>query len=247
MVRQINHLLQEIQNITKNEIFQDQLNEKIKLPPIGKIRRKEELKEKFKLNLLSDRILADNIAYAIQYVDLLSYLYEMTELGGKKSLSVGAIFRKYAVIAVASVIEAYLSGIIEWIAERCGICSLLKSCGFINKLLHYKSSQKIAKRLSRIREKEYILNYKSSLDFISSIIELPSESYDDLNKPRKIRNHIHIQYLDSERKVRVRDYSIGKTMYEISLFSKAFQILESLPQRFTEIEKDLESECQNNN
>lgn len=93
MVRQINHLLQEIQNITKNEIFQDQLNEKIKLPPIGKIRRKEELKEKFKLNLLSDRILADNIAYAIQYVDLLSYLYEMTELGGKKSLSVGAIFR----------------------------------------------------------------------------------------------------------------------------------------------------------
>jgi len=200
--------LQEVEDLIKTtgiKIPEDnvKLPEKFVLKlPRGYIRTLGVISKKYKLDLLDDKTLSKNISYAIQYTDFINYILNRTNLG-EGGLSVGALFRKHAIINVMTIVEGILIGMVEKTYLKCSRC---KDFGV-------NCSIKIALVYSKYRK--YLddhMNCKKSLDFFwileylkkATIIE--SSEYDELNELRSYRNHIHIQYIDRKTKRRQRDF-----------------------------------------
>ncbi|NUV00463.1 hypothetical protein XO12_10315 [Marinitoga sp. 1154] len=121
-IDEIEKNLQELEEIIKKEEFNPPedivpIPKKIKFPR-GYFRKIDTIYSKYKLDLFDDKNLARNVAYAIQYTDFLNYILNRTNFGND-GLSIGSIFRKNAIISVTTVIEAYLSAMLEKVVNNC--------------------------------------------------------------------------------------------------------------------------------
>jgi len=157
---------------------------KIKFPS-GYIRKTSYFEKEYKLDLFDDNVLAKNIAYYLQYTDLLNYFMNRTTLGDG-ALSVGTIFRKSAIIVLGAICEAYFVGIIEYIARRCSQCKSKKdSC---------KIFKEAEGKLSKIHNKKMEIKFKKEIEYLHRIEALTSLEKDKYKELAEMRNRVHIQY-----------------------------------------------------
>jgi len=239
IIREINDLLQKLEDTIRAAGINTpeeniNLKERIRLPS-NYIRKVKYFEEVYLLHLFKDKELSKNIAYSIQYTDFLNYILSRTTLG-KNALSIGSIFRKYATISVTSIIEAYLVGICEFVADMCGSCKNINNCipngKVVNKDLH--------RLLRDIKEKKEMAKFKEALEIVNKIAKIDQNLYDVLEKLREMRNHIHIQYFDKVKVsgaqiVRTKDFSKTEFRYPLQEYNKAIVALKSLPKVFQNV------------
>lgn len=240
-IEQVNNLLQQIENVIRNSgintpvenVF---LENRIKLPS-KYIRKLDYFREHYKLGLFKDRELANNISYSLQYTDCLNYVLSRTTLG-IDGLSVGTIWRKYAIISVTSIIEAYLAGIVEYIADKCSPCDKKRNCIKYSKI----GGKNIYTLLEKINLRNHMVSYDESLKIINSIVDIDGKLYEELDELRKVRNHIHLQFIenvDGQKKVRIRDFKKNEKRYSIDEYNKAIKALYALPSLFDQVIEEL--------
>lgn len=227
-LKEVERILQEVENIIKEEGF-NVPEDMVKIPyklsfPKGYFRKVENIIERYKLYLLNDQTLARNIAYSIQYTDFLNYIFNRT-IFGKNGLSIGAIFRKNAIISVVTIIEAYIAGIAENAINQCLSCNKFGSCNSKIKESIIRNKN-IKKKMKKIKSKEKFITYKEGIDFLLAANLIDKHFYDELNLLRDYRNHIHIQYIENN-KVRIRDFK-GKR-YDIGKYNISIKALKKLP------------------
>jgi len=200
--------------------------------PKGYVRKVKDLQQKYRLDSFSDQTLAKNIAYYLQATDLISYLLNRTTLADNRSLSVGAAFRKMAIIWNAAIVEGMLAGKIETVSCICCNCGNLSTskckASSKNALSKRKSSiERFANRMSFP-----VLSY--SINLLSELRVIDSQYRSALDWLRDFRNHIHLQYVDENHKIRNRDFVEEK--YTISEYNRSVRILRKLPEVFAEID-----------
>ena len=233
-LKELEKILQDIEDIIKSEGFdvpEDIVNIPYKISfPKGYFRKIEDISERYKLYLFDDKILARNIAYAIQYTDFLNYIFNRTNFGNN-GLSIGSIFRKNAIISVVTIIEAYISGIIENAINKCLECKKFGDCNSrIKKSIN--QNKKMRKKVRQIKNKEKFATFKESMDFLLGAGLIDEIFYDELNSLRDYRNHVHIQYVENNR-VRIRDF--GENRYSIKIYNKSIIALKKLPDIFEKL------------
>ena len=228
LLRKIEISLQEVEDTVKEiginlpaenlEILRDDI--RIHLPK-GYFRKKKEFIRKYKLEWFIDApILIDNVAYALQYIDFLNYMMSRFVLG-HEGLSIGAVFRKYAVIHVMAVIEAIWAGFLEKIYKTCYGCEdIIPGC---------EICRIIVNRLKSKYPDHITLGVVSNIlqEFSKEYPECIDNSYlDELNEFKEYRNRVHIQkYVKNEQK-RVRDYFED---YSVDLYNQAINLLKRTP------------------
>ncbi|MGB9864587.1 hypothetical protein [Fervidobacterium gondwanense] len=160
-------------------------------------------------------------------------------------MSAGAIARKYAIITIGTLAEAYLSGVVEYIARECGNCGNSKEC-LAKKKCPAKKRRKgrgnytdIRELFEKVNDKEEMLTFNDLLMIIPQFVEIDGSLREELERLREIRNHIHVQYIEKD-KVRVRDYDKNKSRYTLKEYNKAIAVLRQLPALFERIIHTLE-------
>jgi len=240
-IEEVNNLLQQIEDVIRNSgintpVENVLLKNRIKLPS-KYIRKLDYFREHYKLGLFKDRELANNISYSLQYTDCLNYVLSRTTLG-IDGLSVGTIWRKYAIISVTSIIEAYLAGIVEYIADKCSPCDKKRNCIKYSKI----GGKSIYILLEKINLRNHMVSYDESLKIINSIVHIDGKLSEELDRLRKVRNHIHLQFIenvDGQKKVRIRDFKKNEKRYSIREYNKAIEALHALPNLFDQVIEEL--------
>ena len=197
-------------------------DEKIRLP-YGYIRTVSYYLREYNLNFFyNDKVIARNIAYALQTSDLFNYFLNRFRIG----LSVGKIFLKHAIINHFSIIEAILYGIVKKYHNYCifenVVCRYNNMCAF-----YFKKANKY--------------NFQQLLDELinRNLLSMPPEIKENLLNIKGLRDNIHIWDAES------RDYFND----EYSLQNYNFLVLclksirDNLKDSLTSFESQRKNEC----
>ena len=150
-------------------------DEKIWLP-IGYIRTVSYYLNEYHLNkIFNDKIIARNIAYALQASDLFNYFLNRFRIG----LSVGRIFFKHAIINHFSIIEALLYGIVKQFHDFCffenSVCRYNTTCFY-----YFKNAEK------------YTFEQLIQKLIDNELLNIPSDIKNKLLLNKGLRDNIHI-------------------------------------------------------
>jgi len=222
--------LQKVEDIIKDNLGLNVPEENIMLPedivlklPRGYIRTLNTVSEKYKLDLLHDETLAKNLSYAIQYTDFINYVLNRTSLG-QGGLSVGALFRKHAIINVMTIVEGIIIGFIEKTYLTCSQCrDFEKSCAINIASIYLKNKRCLEKHVNCKQS----LRFHLALEYLKAGSIISDEEYDQLDELRNYRNHIHIQYIDKDTGKRQRDFM--EEDYSLGTYNKAIKSLHNVP------------------
>ena len=222
--------LQKAEDILRDNLGLNVPEENIMLPenivlklPRGYIRTLNTVSVKYKLDLLHDETLMKNLSYAIQYTDFINYVLNRTSLG-QGGLSVGALFRKHAIINVMTIVEGIIIGFIEKTYLICSQCrDFEKSCA-VNIASIYSKDKKILKKHVNC---EQSFGFYHALECLKNGSIISDEEYAQLDELRDYRNHIHIQYINKNTKKRQRDFM--EEDYSLGTYNKAIKLLHNVP------------------
>jgi hypothetical protein len=162
--------------------------------PENYIRTASYYKKEYNLyKLISTKNERDNIAYSLQLSDLFNYFLNRFNI----FLSVGALFRKQAIINIVSIQEGILKCSYNDLRNFCvdengTTCSLNSNCDFY------------LKSLKRIRHNGLLDNYKNIIQFYDVII------FEKLKEQKGIRDKIHIHEIQENELEFSDDYARKK-------------------------------------
>lgn len=141
--------------------------------PWGYIRRVEDFKSKYHLNVIfPTKATRHNVTYALQVSDLMNYIANRINIWG----SVEVIFYKLAIVNVVSIMEAIILEAGNNICRCSNSCNKNDSC-----CLHFTKSQRgyVKNALDRLVELNVLRLSQQEVNHIKSVIDL--------------RNRVHIR------------------------------------------------------
>lgn len=226
-IKKASDALQKAENMVREDLGKNAPEENILLPkdsvlkmPRRYFRTLHTISKKYKLYLLHDKILAKNLSYSIQYTDFINYILYRTEFG-RGGLSIGALFRKHAIITATTIVEGIIMGFVEKTYLKCSECRKFgKNCKIKISSVYYKNRSIFKKYIDH----QTSFNFHKALKYLKSANIISYEKYKQLNKLRNYRNHIHIQYIDKETKSRQRDFM--NEDYSLDIYNNVINSLE---------------------
>lgn len=170
---------------------------RIKIPRIY-IRKKEKFIANYQLDKLCvDSKIRDNIAYCLQYTDLLNYLANRFDIWG----SLEPIFYYNSIISIVSIIEAMMFECVARIRNKCKRCKIAVCSDRISK--------NVASGIISLVERLCMLK----------ILDLDEIEKNDLIDLIHVRDDVHIRLMKT-RAYFSEDYSIDRYNRAISLMKK---------------------------
>lgn len=180
-------------------------DDKIQIPN-NYIRKKEDFVKKYALENITKKYQhKSNIAYLMQYGDLMQYFFTRFNVFGPLK----KVHFYYEIINLATILEIILRELAQSYRNICSSCSLQKNCG---NLINKEQIADLKKLLSRLKELK--------------IISLKDAEINTLNELIDLRNKIHLRLMKNtiynEAKFNTVDYNNYMNTFQILIKSINF-------------------------